>query len=98
MGNITLKKAFENAVNDYIDAFCKKQEIDKKDTHWINDEIGGLLDCCDCTFDFLDIKRDIDTKQPKGLIFKWYWDNEYINGKVINYQSYIKGLRVKDLK
>ena len=47
---------------------------------------------------FLDIKRDIETNQPKNKIFEWYNENDYINNKIINYQSYIKGLRVKDLR
>jgi hypothetical protein len=92
-----LKKEYENIINKYIDAFCEKQKIDKYKTHWIGDEVGGLFDVADCTFDFLDIKRDIETNQPKHKIFKWYLENDYINNKIINYQSYLMGLRVKDL-
>jgi len=93
-----LKKEFESIVEKYIDSFCQKQEIDKKVLYWIGGEIGGVLEVSDCFFDFLDIITDIDTNQPKGLIFDWHNENDYINDKIINYQSYIKGLRVKDLK
>jgi hypothetical protein len=93
-----LKKEFESIVEKYIDAFCKKQEIDKKGLYWIGGEIGGVVEIFDCNFDFLDIKKDIDTNQPKGSIFDWHNENDYINNKIINYQSYIKGLRVKNLK
>ena len=95
---MSLKKEYKNIINKYIDAFCEKQEIDKCHTFWIGDEIGGLLDVASCTFDFLDIKRDIDTNQIKNKIFQWYYENDYINNKTINYKSYTKGLRVKDLK
>ncbi len=93
-----LKQQFENIVDQYITIFCQKQEIDKKDLYWIGGEIGDVVEISDCYFNFSDIKKDIDTNQPKGLIFDWHNENDYINDKIINYQSYIKGLRVKDLK
>jgi hypothetical protein len=95
---MNLNQEYETIVNKYIDAFCEKQEIDKCETFWIGDERGGLLDVASCTFDFSDIRLDIDTNQPKDKIFQWYYENDYINNKIINYQSYIKGLRVKYLK
>ncbi len=93
-----LKKEFESIVEKYIDAFCIKQEIDKKDIYWIGGEIGEVVEISDCYFNFIDIKRDIDTDQPKDEIFNWYLNNDYLEDKIINYHSYIKGLRVKDLK
>jgi len=77
--------------------FCEKQEVHKdNDTWWLGD-IGGVIEINDAYLNFDDIRLDIDTNQPKGNIFKWWWENEYLEGKIINYQSYIKGLRVKDL-
>lgn len=35
---------------------------------------------------------------PKGEIWNWYWDNIENEGKAINYYSYVKGLRIKDIK
>ena len=93
-----LKKEYESIVEKYIDAFCQKQEIDKNSLYWIGGEIGEVVEISDCYFNFLDIKKDIDTNQSKGFIFNWYLNNDYLEGKTINYDSYIKGLRVKDLK
>ena len=93
-----LKKEFESIVEKYITIFCEKQDIDKKGLYWINGDIGGVFEVSDCFFDFLDIIRDIDTNQPKGFIFNWYNENNYLNNKIINYHSYIKGLRVIDFK
>lgn len=51
------------------------------------------------TLTVLEIKErlDLELDAPKGDIFKWYWDNVE-NDKTINYYSYLKGLRVSDLK
>ena len=93
-----LKILFERIVEKYIDAFCQKQEIDKNSLYWIGGEIGEVVEISDYFFNFLDIKKDIDTDQPKDEIFKWKNENDYLNGKTIKYDSYIKGLIVKDLK
>ena len=93
-----LKKEFESIVDQYITIFCEKQEIEKECTYWIGGCIGEVIDVNGAFISFDDIRRDIDTDQPKDKIFNWYWDNDYINNKIINYHSYIKGLRVKDLK
>jgi hypothetical protein len=91
----TLKQQFENVVEQYIDAFCEKQGVHKDN----NDcRVGDVIEINDAYLNFDEIRLDIDTNQPKGEIFKWYWDNEYLDGKIINYYSYVKGLRVKDLK
>ena len=44
-----------------------------------------------------DIKLDIDTAQPMGNIIHWYYDNLESNN-YINYCSYTKGLKIKDIK
>ncbi len=93
-----LKKEYESIVEKYIDAFCQKQEIDKNSLYWIGGNVEDIIDVNGDFFNFLEIKKDIDTNQPKDEIFKWKNENDYLNGKIINYQSYIKGLRVKDLK
>jgi hypothetical protein len=93
-----LKNQYENIVNQYITIFCEKQEIEKETTYWVGGCIGEVIDLNGAFISFDDIRRDIDTDQPKDKIFNWYWDNDYINNKNINYHSYIKGLRVKDQK
>lgn len=90
-----LKKQYEAVVNKYMELFCKKQEVDFE--YWVGDDVGGVVEIADAFFDFNDIRYDIDTNQPENLIFEWYW--ELIESKIkINYSSYSKGLRLKDLK
>lgn len=95
-----LQKQFDDCVMQYIQEFEKKHDVEFE--YWVGDEVGGIVILNDYYFNFLDIKRDIDTNQPKELIFKWYEEGvEYaMNNKKtkhINYSSYISGLRYSDL-
>ena len=90
-----LKNKYENICNKYISLFCIKQEMDFEG--WIGDDIGGIAYCNDFFFNFSDIVLDINTNQPKGKIIDWYYDNLESTDNSINYYSYIKGLRVKEL-
>ena len=95
-----LKQQFEKVVDAYIEEFCKKQEIDmifKDAENWVIKDKGGIIDICDMFLSFDDIRLDIDQEAPKGLIIEWYWANDY-EKQSINYYSYIKGLRHKDLE
>ena len=94
----TLKQQYENIVDQYLTLFCEKQEVHQDNNDWCAGDVGGVIEINDAYLNFDDIRLDIDTNQPKGNIFKWWWENEYLEGKIINYHSYIKGLRVKDLK
>ena len=94
----TLKKKFENVVDQYLTLFCEKQGLHKYNDTWCAGDVGGVIEINDAYLSFDDIRLDIDTNQPKGAIFKWYWENDYSENKIINYYSYIKGLRVKDMK
>jgi hypothetical protein len=93
----TLKQQFENLVDQYLTLFCEKQGVHKDDDSWCAGGIGGVIEINDAYLNFDEIRLDIDTNQPKGEIFKWWWENEYLENKIINYYSYTKGLRVKDL-
>ena len=93
----TLKQQYENIVDQYLTLFCEKQGVHKDNNDWCAGYVGGVIDINDAYLSFDEIRLDIDTNQPKGAIFKWVWENDYLTGKIINYQSYIKGLRVKDL-
>ena len=64
---------------------------------WVADIVGGIASCNDFYFNFQDIVWDINSKQPKGAIVDWYYDNLDIPKKSINYYSYTKGLRVSEL-
>ena len=93
----TLKERFEAICAEYIKLFCKKQEMDF-DGGWAGGTVGGIVNISDYYFNFDDIRLDIDTNQPKGAILNHYDDNleAHYNEppEYINYQSYIKGLRV----
>ena len=91
-----LKKDYEKACKDYIKLFCEKQDLGFDG--FVNDEIGGIALCSDFFFNFQDIVWDVNAKIPKGVIIEWY-DAQLENPeKAINYYSYTKGLRNKDIK
>ncbi len=91
-----LQKDYYNICNEYIDAFIKKQSMSFNG--WVGDTVGGIAYCNDFYFNFQDIVWDINSKQPKGAIVDWYYENLDIPEKSINYFSYTKGLRVSELK
>ena len=102
MDKLALKAYYEKACNEYIKAFCKKQEIEFD--YWISDEVGGIASFIDqYYFDIQTIRYDIDTDQPKGLILQWQNDcvdnamSKFEQNKLpeINYIAYSKGVRFK---
>lgn len=94
----TLSERYEEIVNEYLDLFCKKHEV--YHSGWIGDQVGGLIEISDCYFRFEDIKLDIDLdalKDKNNSIWDWYWSN-MDEEKQINYWSYVKGLRLENIK
>jgi hypothetical protein len=91
-----LKKVYEKACNDYVKLFCEKQEMEFD--YWIGNEVGGVAEINDCFFNFSDIVLDVNAKIQKGVIIDWYYANLDNPKKQINYYSYTKGLRHKDIK
>ena len=98
----TLKEKFEEIANEYLEIFCKKQDIDIDKCYWIADDIGSIVDYAgEYYFSYNDIRLDIDLKQRKRAIFNWHNENleaYYEKKEAINYYSYCKGLRQKDIK
>jgi len=93
----TLENAYNKAIHAYIQAFCKKQEIDFD--FWVGDQVGGMASFNDWYhFDFLSIKYDIDTDQPAGLILIYFDDSVEYNDCRINYESYCRGLRPRHVQ
>ena len=90
-----IKRQYEDACNEYVLAFCEKQDLYFEG--WVGDTIGEIAICNDFYFNMSDIKLDIDTAQPIGNIIHWYYDNLESNN-YINYCSYTKGLKIKDIK
>ena len=86
-----LKNQYELVCNEYVRLFCKKQEMEFYG--WAAQVVGEVACCNDFYFNFSDIVLDVNTMQPKSAIIDWYY-----NDIEINYYSYTKGLRVKDIK
>ena len=88
-----MKKRYEQAVQEYILAFCLKHEIDFD--YWICKDIGGIavFQGGEVYLNFDNIRFDIDTNQPAELIINHYWDSIEHYPKEINFKSYAKGLR-----
>ena len=91
-----IKERLDNCIDLYTDLFCQKQEVYADG--WIGEIKGGINCFADAFLSFDDIRTDLELDAPKGLIFAWYWDNVENQGKAINYYSYIKGLRISDIK
>lgn len=100
-----LKHQYETICNEWIKAFCKKQgiHIDYFDG-WTGNEVGSIAGFYEQHyFNLSDIILDLETNQKKGFIQQWQNDGvdysmTHDKDKFINYKSYIKGLRYKDLK
>lgn len=93
-----LRLRYQFIVEDYVEAFCTKQGFNYD---YCNDLVP-IIEIWDYFFNFEDIRYDIDNNIKKGLILKWYnadlehnMDRE--ERQHINYSSYCKGLRHKDL-
>lgn len=87
---MNLKDNYEKAVNDYLKVFCEKQEMYVD--FWVGDKIGEICSIGDMFLNFTDIKTDIDTEQPKGLISEWFWQTVEKDLKC-NYEHYTMGYR-----
>lgn len=93
-----LEERFEDICNEYLNLFCEKHDVNH--SGWIAGIVGGVIEISDCYFQLEEIKLDIDlhaSKEENNSIWDWYWSSVESEEK-INYYSYLKGLRVKDLK
>lgn len=88
---------YENNCNNLVKLFAKKQGLDFD--FWVSDIVGGVA-CFSHHYYFSidDLVLDLKTKQKKGLILQWQEDGVENYPLNINYYSYTKGLRYKDLK
>lgn len=94
-----LKEQYIFVCNEYVSKFCEKQDVDLD--FWVSNEVGSVA-CFNSDFFFGmdEIRFDMDTNQPVGLIFKWQNDSidaHFRNEDTINYYSYAKGLRYEDI-
>jgi len=68
-----LKEQYEKICNAYLDEFCKKYGLDKKETYWIADKIGELLDIHEGVYviDFCVIRYMIDNNIDWKMFESW---------------------------
>ena len=94
-----LRNTLDDILKEYIRLFEEKHEAFFEFA--VEDDLMGIICFGDWYFNISDIIYDIDNDLPKNLIFKWQED--HINDdknperKVINLQSYARGLRFEDL-
>jgi hypothetical protein len=81
-----MKEQYEKAVQRYINAFCDKQNLEFG--FWAAEEVGEVCFINDFSFDFSDIRRDIDNKVPIGKIIEWY-DYSMINQPSMDYKIWL---------
>ena len=84
-------KKYKEICNAIVVQFCEKQDMDFNG--WIADEVGGIAECSDFYFNFVDIVKDIDRNIEKGVIIDWYYSNTDNENNYINYNSWLMGLR-----
>lgn len=93
-----LADRFNDVCDEYLRLFCEKHDV--RHYGWVGGIVGGIIEISDCYFGFEDIKMDIDLdalNEEKQSIWDWYWCNVE-SQENINYYSYLKGLRVENLK
>lgn len=90
-----LKKEYEKCCQEYVDIFCKKQDMAFEG--WVGNEVGSVATCNDFFFNLSDIIHDLNSKQKKGVIVDWYYEDTMLEGG-ISYYGYTKGIRASFLK
>ncbi len=79
-----MKKRYDNVVNEYVEAFLKRQDMEGQFEHWVGNMIGGICAVGDYFFNFDDIRYDVDNEIPIGYLLEWYDDQVEIGSKDIN--------------
>ena len=94
---MTLKENYEKAVNEYITAFVRKHDtVFRGWQGWEQMEAANFHN--GYSFNFNDIRLDIDTDQPKGLIFQWHDESTHFTDLIrLPYSSYVAGARFNEL-
>ena len=93
-----LRKAYNEARDNYAKAFCKKQELilefefDGGYAYWIGETI---LSVNDYYINLEDLMYDVDNNVKKGFFFEWYdysLEQHYKEETVVNYKNYLMGI------
>jgi hypothetical protein len=91
------KNGFEFYVNQYMQLFCDKHGLEYNESLWIGRK-GDIIEIADMVINFSDIRIDLEENVNKDIFLEWYWNVTESELPHINYSSWIKGLRHKDLK
>ena len=90
-----LKNKYEKIVNEYLQIFVKKQDLDIENCYWVADRVGEILSVNEqYYFNLNDIRYDVDNDIEAGAILKWHdesLDNYFKKRKYkVNYENYLK--------
>ena len=69
---MNLKQNYEKACNAYVDELCRRYDLDKDDSFWVVDQVGGILIIGDLSISFLDIVYIIDNNVKWETFIDWY--------------------------
>lgn len=90
-----LNHDYQHSCKSIVDAFCEKQDIPFDDWQGNIGEVACFQD--HYVFHLSDVLLDLNKQTPKGLILEYYEETihylQYLEGKQINYASYIMGAR-----
>lgn len=70
--NLNLRTAYQDVIDSYVDTFIRKQGFNSDDWDFALIENNEWFANIDYNFKLNDIRFDIDTNQPKGLILQWF--------------------------
>ena len=73
MDKLKLKTDYENAVNNYLKAFCEKHDFDYEDAEygWVAGDTGTVVCVNDYFADMQTIICDIDMDAPENEFERW---------------------------
>lgn len=91
MNNSELWKNYQNACNDYLQAFCLKHNFDFEDAKlsWVSDLPGTIVMIGDYYFSIETILTDINENIPEHVLFQYY-DDSLKDGYNMNYRTWLK--------
>ena len=88
---MNLKEKYENIVNEYLEVFSKKFEVDFEG--WICGEVGGINEAADMFLNFETIRYTVDNNVSFEDLYNWYWFCVDLNEVSINQKNYMRFLQ-----
>ncbi|MCR4847377.1 MAG: hypothetical protein K5920_00800 [Bacteroidales bacterium] len=67
-----LRRAYDKACNDYLQAFCKLYELDFGADAWVGGDVGTVAMVGDYFFNFDDIRLCVDNGVKWKDLIEWY--------------------------